>query len=301
MLSLFIHIGVLGVIEFKRFADFTNSPPKAPEKRIRIVLQNNESKPKQIVTSEKSKDKTRDEKAKYLSENTQKFQKQMTAKTTGSFKAAGKGRKNGRKVQPQNRPTPPTPLVQKVAKSVKNQKKRGKVSKKNLKFADLAVGMTSPKNQPKKKIAATSLAALGIKNGLKGKSGLSANNDFVEDVPLGDMTRLNTVEYKYYGFYHRIKQKLEQYWGNSIQRKAEALWKSGRRLPASKNRITSLEIILDTKGNIVRINVKGSSGVRELDDAAIESFNRAGPFPNPPSGMMKNGLAKIEWGFVVKS
>ena len=115
------------------------------------------------------------------------------------------------------------------------------------------------------------------------------------------MTRLNTVEYKYYGFYHRIKQKLEQYWGNSIQKKAHALWKSGRRMPASANRITSLEVTLDKRGKIVNVNVKGSSGVRELDEAAIESFNKAGPFPNPPKGMVKNGHARIQWGFVVKS
>jgi TonB family protein len=302
MLSLFFHVSFLGVVEFKRFADISKSQPKPPEKRIRIVLQSNKSKPKQIVTSEKSKDKTRDPDAKFLSKDTQKFRKQMASKNTGSFKAAGKGTKMGRKSQAKEQKVTPTTALAKIPVKAQKQKKRGKISKKKqIKFADLAVGTNAPKAKRKKKRATTSLAALGIKNGLKGKSGLSANNDFVEDLPLGDMTRLNTVEYKYYGFYHRIKQKLEQYWGNSIQKKAQALWKSGRRLPASKNRITSLEIILDTKGNIVKINVKGSSGVRELDDAAIESFNKAGPFPNPPSGMMKDGLAKIEWGFVVKS
>jgi outer membrane biosynthesis protein TonB len=44
-----------------------------------------------------------------------------------------------------------------------------------------------------------------------------------------------------------------------------------------------------------------TSGIKELDDAAIESFNDAGPFPNPPKGLVVDGKVTIEWGFVVKS
>ena len=131
--------------------------------------------------------------------------------------------------------------------------------------------------------------------------GVSQSNDFVEEVPLGDMTRLNTVEYKYYGFFNRIKRKLERHWGQGLRARMERLWRSGRRMPAGENRITGLVITLDRKGEIVDITIKGRSGVRELDEAAVESFNRAGPFPNPPRGMIRDGYAKIEWGFVVKS
>jgi protein TonB len=133
------------------------------------------------------------------------------------------------------------------------------------------------------------------------KRGESATNDFVEKIPLGDLTYLNTVEYKYYGFYHRIRQKLEQFWGRSIQEKAQSFIKQGRRVASDENLITSVEVTLDTAGHIVGISVKGSSGVKELDDAALESFNQAGPFPNPPKELVQNGEVKIEWGFVVKT
>jgi protein TonB len=114
------------------------------------------------------------------------------------------------------------------------------------------------------------------------------------------MTHLNTIEFKFYGFYHRIRQKLEQYWGNSLREKADLLAKQGRRIASDVDKITSLSIHIDTRGNIVKIMLRSTSGVKELDDAAIESFNKAGPFPNPPQGMMKDGVAVIEWGFVVK-
>jgi len=130
---------------------------------------------------------------------------------------------------------------------------------------------------------------------------VSSSNDYVEDIPLGDFTRLNTTEYKYFGFYQRIKQKLEQHWGATIQEKAKRLYKSGRRLPASDNLITAIMVVLDGKGKVVDIKIEGSSGIRELDQAAIESFNKAGPFPNPPKGLVVDGRAIIQWGFVVKS
>lgn len=130
---------------------------------------------------------------------------------------------------------------------------------------------------------------------------VSSTNDYLEEVPLGDMTNLNTIEYKYYGFYHRIKQKLEQFWGRSLYDKAEQMAKAGRRVPASEDLITSLQVTLDQKGEILAVRIIGTSGIKELDDAAIESFNEAGPFPNPPKGLVQNGKVTLEWGFVVKS
>ncbi len=131
--------------------------------------------------------------------------------------------------------------------------------------------------------------------------GVSATNDYVDKVPLGDLTYLNTVEYKYYGFFHRIRQKLEQFWGRSIQEKAQDFMKSGRRIASDGNLVTALIVVLNDQGKITRIHIIGSSGIQELDDAAVESFNQAGPFPNPPKGLIVNGEVKIEWGFVVSS
>ncbi len=147
--------------------------------------------------------------------------------------------------------------------------------------------------------ASESLA--GLENGDLTSKGLSATNDYVEEVALGDFTHLNTVEYKHYGFFHRIRQKLEQFWGKTLHEKANNIFRSGRRLPASESLITSVQVTLNTKGEIVSVKILGASGVKELDDAAIESFNEAGPFPNPPKDLLVNGRATIEWGFVVKS
>lgn len=131
------------------------------------------------------------------------------------------------------------------------------------------------------------------------ESSQGQTSDYVPDIPLGDVTYLNTLEYKYYGFYHRIKQKLEQFWGRSLHEKAAQLTRQGRALSNSIDHITSLQITLDLQGEIVRIRILGTSGIKELDDAAIDSFNDAGPFPNPPKGLIQDGKVTLEWGFVV--
>lgn len=131
--------------------------------------------------------------------------------------------------------------------------------------------------------------------------GLSQSNDYIENIALGDFTKVNTQEYEFYGFYHRIKEKLEQFWGRNIEEEASKLYKAGRRMPASDNHVTSLKVVLNEKGQIVKIHINSTSGVRELDKAAVDAFNQAGPFPNPPKGMLHNGEATIEWGFVVNT
>lgn len=248
------------------------------ETRIPIMLnpepETRLAKKMQIVETQKKAKSEKPKDSRFLSHSDQSFDRQTVAKDIGSFKEAGLGVKNG-------------------VEDAKNSK--SKTSAKNIKLSDLSFGrqqMASPES---------SLKQLGLTNGLAGIKGLGRNNDYVDDVPLGDITQLNTIEYKYYGFYHRIKQRLEQHWGKTLRNKAEALYKSGRKIASEEDKITSLAITLDEKGNITEIAVKSSSGVKELDDAAIESFNKAGPFPNPPKGMLRNGIAVIEWGFVVKS
>ena len=108
-------------------------------------------------------------------------------------------------------------------------------------------------------------------------------------------------KYEFYGFYHRIREKLEQFWGRNIQDQADKMMKSGRSIASDTNHITSLTIELNKRGEIVNVNINSASGVRELDSAAIDTFNQAGPFPNPPTKMLKQGKATIKWSFVVNT
>lgn len=81
------------------------------------------------------------------------------------------------------------------------------------------------------------------------------------------------------------------------------MFKEGRN-PAStgQDRVTKLMIVLNDKGTLVRVQVLMDSGVQDLDDAAIDAFRAAAPFPNPPKGIIEgDGTVKIRWDFVLES
>ena len=262
-----------------------------------------DSQNKQIVANETSGKKERPQDSRFLGEKDQTFERQTLAAVNGTFKEAGLGKKGGSQ----------TSLAQTEVTKTTTTSRPAKRAKRDLILSDLGgFKMADVEKMEKeselafdeiaKKLARDNAAgAEGAERGKMGKNGLAQNNDFVEEVPLGDMTNLNTTEFKYYGFYHRIRQKLEQHWGSSIKDKAKNLYRSGRRMPASENLITSVTVILNDHGQIVDMQIEGTSGIRELDQAAIESFNKAGPFPNPPKGLLVGGRATIQWGFVVKS
>ena len=236
----------------------------------------NPKEKKQIVQSEESADSSVVD-TKFLSDKNRKFDRQRLARNVDTFKSGGKG----------------APAVAEGQAAKPSAAKKTGIKSVNLSdLGQLAMGEGNPLAQG---------AKIGQKAAPVRPSQASASNDYIQDVALGDFTQVNTTEFKYFGYYHRIRQKLEQFWGRSIQEKAVALHRSGRRLPASVDLVTSLKITLNEKGEIVRVKVLGTSGVKELDDAAIESFNEAGPFPNPPKDLLVGGEATIEWGFVVKS
>ena len=46
----------------------------------------------------------------------------------------------------------------------------------------------------------------------------------------------------------------------------------------------------------------GQSGVTDLDEAAMEAFKQAAPFPNPPKGIVeKDGRIRIRWDFILEA
>lgn len=282
---------------------------------VKKYRENIERKNRQIVSTEKNGENIKPQSSRFLGEKDQSFARQTIAKRNGSFKEMGLGSKNGSLAGKELLNNTP----KKMMKSGSSAPSLAKASK-DLNWGDLAIGLKShsigeakeindkkvaeskPEDQElDKMIESSNEEALGSSNGTRHKVGLAQNNDFVEEIPLGEMTQLNTQEFKYFGFYNRIKLQLEQFWGKSINDKARALYRSGRRMPASENMITSVTVVLDEKGQIVNIKIDGSSGVRELDHAAVESFKKAGPFPNPPKGLVVDGRAVIQWGFVVRS
>lgn len=118
--------------------------------------------------------------------------------------------------------------------------------------------------------------------------------DHLEDVENGDETALNSKASIYASFFNRIKRQVRQHWD------PETVWR--RRDPTGnvyglKSRVTEVRVSLSRKGVLEKILVTTPSGVAELDDEAVRAFRSAGPFLNPPEGLIKDNLITFPFGF----
>jgi len=128
------------------------------------------------------------------------------------------------------------------------------------------------------------------------------SSDFIEGVEESDKTALNTKEFIYYSYFQRIRGKLDLAWQPILKRYLMQLFTTGRQLASDMDHLTRTLVTLNSHGEIIKVQIIKKSGTFDLDQAAIEAFNRAGPFPNPPKGLLnKNGLIKIRWDFLLRS
>jgi protein TonB len=125
--------------------------------------------------------------------------------------------------------------------------------------------------------------------------------DYVVGIKASDRTALNTKEYQYFGYHQRIRSRLELEWNRLLRETVERFYRSGRRLASDMEYTTRLLVILNARGEITRVTVLGVSGTQELDDVAVQAFNRAGPFPNPPQGLVQNGEIEVPWEMKLRS
>lgn len=284
LMSVFSHLAfIFSTFNFSLTSTYKPDNKAEVQKLLVKLMSSKSAKTQQIARSEENNKKS--DKPKFLSRKNNSFERETKSAKVDSFKSAKKGIR-----------TAQNDVNQTVNKKVKKSKN------KKISLSDLGVRANKKAKIIKKKKISRKVASIkGLENGRKDGRGLGQTNDFLEDVPLGDFTKLNTQEYQFFGFYDRVRKKLEQFWGFRIQEQAKKIFKSGRHIASEKNLVTGLTIELNDKGEIVDIMLKSTSGMRELDQAAIDSFNQAGPFPNPPKKMLKNGRATIEWGFVVNT
>lgn len=130
----------------------------------------------------------------------------------------------------------------------------------------------------------------------------SQARDYIKGLKEGETTALNTKEYLFYGYFQRIRERLDMAWTGILREQLSRIFRAGRQLASEKEHTTKLLVTMNKLGEIVRVQVLEESGTMDLDDAAVKAFNKAGPFPNPPTGMVDStGRVEIRWDFVLKT
>ena len=180
-------------------------------------------------------------------------------------------------------------------------------------FTEAAPGRQGTENVDQSEKKPTALSDLGLSHDMKPLGHLSpqareqlgqsaASSDYLQDTKIGAQTMLNTREYAYFSYYQRVRRQLEQYWEPGLRQRLRKMVERGRTLASEKEHSTKLLVVMGQSGNIEKILVQDTSGVLDLDQAAIDAFNKAGPFPNPPRGLVeRDGTVKVEWQFVLRT
>lgn len=277
--SLFAHVALLLYLA-DRAKHYVKAPPSNPpveivdEKDLKV-----DSKAQQMAETEDAHNREVDPNAKYLGKNNQRVEKQTRARIVDDFResrgrgAPSTGTQSSPKAaeQPTDQNAPRPNRITPVEEGVPSQSRDWRT----LSMRDLSLGSDG------------------------GASG--ATDDKLEGVAEGDRTILSTREYRFFSYYQRIKDLLRQQWKPRVERKMLSLWGRGKTVKEDEL-VTRVLVTLDDVGKVRKIARITSSGVLELDEAAIESFERAGPFPNPPKGIIESdGLVRIRWDFILKT
>lgn len=232
---------------------------------------------KQVVQTEKGKRVKEAAPDSFLGEQTQVTEKQIVSMPkTGNAPKASEGRQKTEAVA--ETPSPKTPSVVPMTGSL-------------AKFG-IAISATqdeSPKPKRQNQIEEASLTA-------------QVRGEYVKGFKQGESTLLNTREFVFYGYFQRVRERLDRAWERTLRERLAKYFRRGRQLASEQDYMTQIMVSLDPSGKIIRVQIIGASGTKDLDDAAIKAFNDAGPFPNPPHGLVDNtGQVLIRWDFVLKT
>ncbi len=161
------------------------------------------------------------------------------------------------------------------------------------KLSDL--GMRMKKEAPKEYTDERRWANPQFGEALKG-------GQYIQGVREGEVTALNTKEFVFYSYFERVRKQLDQAWQPLVRQNIQKILKSGRKLASNADHVTRALVTLNQQGQILRIQVLEESGSQDLDQAAVDALNRAGPYPNPPRGLVDiKGEVQIRWDFILKT
>ncbi|GIL16611.1 MAG: hypothetical protein BroJett040_03620 [Oligoflexia bacterium] len=242
-----------------------------------------EMTPKQVVDqSDHQLNDEIDPNAKYLSKHNQKVQKQTVAQNRGEFQNIAKSGARGKISLDQFKPSFD------ITKSIHDRESQERAREEELEKNALLANQKKPTQKSQQTPPAG--------------GDVSQTLDYIPNLDPGLETLLSTREFTYFSYYARIKTQLNQHWGPKLKERLTRLYREGRNIASTENKITKCLVTLDKTGNLVKVQIIGNSGVHDVDEAAVDAFRSAAPFPNPPRGIIdEDGTIKIRWDFILEA
>ena len=269
LLSVFTHLSIVGIL------NLSFAPTNIQEDdRIEIEIIDSRSKQQLIEQDKKALNDEVPEDTKYLGRHNQRVVEETKAALHGDYKNTGG-----------------------TGQSLSEEKKKTVAEKSGQKLEEGELPTLSALT-PKFNFA----QQYEEQESSNSDAPASSQNDYLKDVKPSLETMLNSKEFVYYTYYQRIRKKIRQHWEPSIRDKVRKIFAQGRNIASTRDHITRVIITLNPQGELVGVKVVGASGVQDLDEAAIDAFRAAEPFPNPPKGIIDpDGTIKINWDFILEA
>lgn len=271
----------------------------SPEVEVaKIKKKKLDESPKIVDQDEKAVNDELDENARFLSRHNQRVEKQTVAKNRGEFQNRQKDGASGKEGSKNPQENPMERFLPKfdVVKSVEARAEREEAYD-----ADAEKIMLAQKQQ---KLAEAQAAKTQKGEGQDASKGsdVSQTLDYIKDLDPGLETMLSSKEFKFYTYFSRVRKQLNLHWTPKVRTKVTQIYRQGRRIASTEDMITRCLVTLDSSGKLLKVQIIGKSGVIELDEAAVEAFRSAAPFPNPPKGMVDpDGTIKLRWDFILEA
>ncbi len=300
VISALLHILFLvSFYSYQRFFRNDSTPvavKKDPPSDIQFIDLDSLDRGRLVEQSENEKANEKPKDAKFVSKVDKSVEKETRAPRHGEFQ----NKQTQAATSQQFTPPPPAP-----SESAKVEKADSAIEQmKTFANGDMPVSQ-SEKTETQKRVAkAKSVADLrpNTMQQMSENSMLSQTSDHLKDVAIGAETHLNTREFLYYSYFNRIKKKLRQHWEPLVHAKVRSMVKKGREIASTENSLSTRVIItLDDTGLLRRVQVSTTSGLEDLDDAAVEALQDAAQFPNPPKDLVREGFVTLNWDFILES
>lgn len=266
IVSILIHALVWGFFSFGPKASFP-----ASSNQVEIEIIESPKNQQQFVTQPNIKQlqdslNRLEKKARFLSQETQRVQKEQVASRTGQTR-----NRNRRQAQPKASPpkeawTPPS--------------------------------ITGPGIQAKRDLQKMSRSRHYEAQVRLSESTIS---EFIPEVKRGGFTSLNTDQFMFYTFYARINEQIRNRWVNQIRAFADYATPMELQSIAKRRQITQVEVVLSPSGQHVKTLIHKASDSPGLDQAVTAAFLEAQPFNNPPSEIVADdGYIHLHYAFHVQ-
>lgn len=265
-----------------RWVSVTLPPAQKPNQK---TDQDNTSKNQRIVETKLVKKTEKSAPDAFLGAQNQIVKEQTQAKTPGIMRQSQPVAKPETRQSAQN-------------KAAEKSNPHNQVNPENRegpsKLAKLGLGLGPSKNQPQEENQAA-------KDWVK-PQGAIAGGEYIKGLKDSEFSALNTREFVFYSYFQRIRERLDRAWVPILRGQLVRMQKTGRTLASEKDYHTRVLVSLNPDGEIIRVQVISESGTKDLDDVAVRAFNKAGPFPNPPRGLLGSAKEiKIPWAFILRT